>query len=820
MSVLRGSAEGQAGRICVGGKTRTAASSECSPVAGQQCVCRLNILELFHEPESSGIWKASVETCVLRAALSLTMTLFFRAVFFAGTSEREGSCPLWSLSGWTGPGDQQAEPIAGGIDTRMVEAAAASPEGDRGSRESLSAEVVAELAAAFCRDTGGDNKSAATEKFRHSLITNANNESIAIQSMRLGTQSAVCLSKVLKNHPLSTLDLFGNVVRDVGAIALLQLVRAQPSIKHLNLGSNDLTHESGIAFARDLASLQVQTLEFGSDGSSLYTNRFNHKVGIALADQLCSNSSLTSLGLSGTGIGRCEDKSVDVKQEAAAMLRKALRLSSTLRHLRLARNSLGTQGCVLVLQALADNHSLRELDLSHNNAGAELGVVAGQALAQNASLTTLSLAGNRIGAGGGCALAAALVTNGALTQMNLQQCALLDRGCIAVANALEANRCLMTCVLSENDITQYGGLAWPDTLWSNQSLRSLSLSKNPLGDEVAVNLAGVLSRNKSLTRLELSACKIGDEGALSLVDALEGNTTLTALKLANNVISEAGGMIMADMVEGHGALERLDVRANSISHASQVRMQQACARTKEAARTREPRALAAQMVELKRKEQRIIECEFRISRAAAARAEAEAVLAHESALLAEAQSESRTKLGAAQAELEQVLQAVEEAEKRLEDKQAEKNALTETSAQQLQAIDTQIAAQEEEKVRVTAEMQEAERLLQEVKTRKAQRLAELSGQLEASRAECEALEKEAEATRRHLVGLQEAAEQTRAEEQQRKAAELANTGAKTVVGAAPEKKGDTKGGGEGAGEGAGVGAGEKKGEKKEKKKKK
>ena len=68
-------------------------------------------------------------------------------------------------------------------------------------------------------------------------------------------------------------------------------------------------------------------------------------------------------------------------------------------------------------------------------------------------------------------------------------------------------------------------------------------------------------------------------------------------------------------------------------------------------------------------------------------------------------------------------------------------------------------AQEEEKVRVTAEMQEAERLLQEVKTRKAQRVAELSGQLEASRAECEALEKEAEATRRHLVGLQEAAEQ-------------------------------------------------------------
>lgn len=75
----------------VWGKTRTAASSECSPVAGQQCVCRLNVLELFHEPESSGIWKASVETCVLRAALSLTMTFCFFGSFL-----REQELSVWA----------------------------------------------------------------------------------------------------------------------------------------------------------------------------------------------------------------------------------------------------------------------------------------------------------------------------------------------------------------------------------------------------------------------------------------------------------------------------------------------------------------------------------------------------------------------------------------------------------------------------------------------------------------------------------------------------------------------------------------------------
>ena len=53
---------------------------------------------------------------------------------------------------------------------------------------------------------------------------------------------------------------------------------------------------------------------------------------------------------------------------------------------------------------------------------------------------------------------------------------------------------------------------------------------------------------------------------------------------------------------------------------------------------------------LKRKEQRILECEFRITRAAAAREEAERELAEESRLLAEAQNESRARLTAAQVE--------------------------------------------------------------------------------------------------------------------------------------------------------------------------
>jgi len=317
------------------------------------------------------------------------------------------------------------------------------PGGDEGDkkgagRESLNAEVVGELCAAFCRDSGSEDKSVATEKFRHALITNANDETIRIQNMRLGTHIGVCLSKVLKNHPLSTLDLFGNVIRDVGTIALLQLIRVQPTIKHLNLGSNDLSHESGIAIARDLAQVALETLELGADDSPLHGNRFNSKVGVALADQLSTNTCLQVLGLNGTGIGRCEDKSLDPKQEACATFRTALAVNSCLRVLRLSHNNLGTEGCVLILQGLAANACLQELDLSHNNATAELGVVVGKALAAaNTSLTTLLLAGNKLGASGGCAMAASIVTNTSLKVLKVQDCGMRDRGSIALANALE-----------------------------------------------------------------------------------------------------------------------------------------------------------------------------------------------------------------------------------------------------------------------------------------------------------------------------------------------------------------------------------------------
>ena len=64
-------------------------------------------------------------------------------------------------------------------------------------------------------------------------------------------------------------------------------------------------------------------------------------------------------------------------------------------------------------------------------------------------------------------------------------------------------------------------------------------------------------------------------------------------------------------------------------------------------------------------------------------------------MLTEAQQESRSRIGAAQSELANVLQAIEDTEKRLEERHAERDRLVNRGKEQLQNIESQITLQQE-----------------------------------------------------------------------------------------------------------------------------
>lgn len=137
----------------------------------------------------------------------------------------------------------------------------------------------------------------------------------------------------------------------------------------LPVRSNDLGVESGVAFARELASNEcLVSLDLGTDISALYPNRFNNLVGVAFGQSLSQNSTLTRLGLSGVGIGKLADKGADPHSLTAAAFGGMFRANNTLEVLSVSNNMLGTAGCVLLLEGLMRNTRLRVLDLSKNGA--------------------------------------------------------------------------------------------------------------------------------------------------------------------------------------------------------------------------------------------------------------------------------------------------------------------------------------------------------------------------------------------------------------------------------------------------------------------
>ena len=134
--------------------------------------------------------------------------------------------------------------------------------------------------------------------------------------------SGVAMGKALKSHPLATLDLHGNVLRDGGAIAMIALLRGHDTLRHIFLGSNDLGVEAALAFARELATNnRLLTLELGNDvaaAASMYNNRFNAAVGVAFGLALEQNATLTTLGLAGVSLGKMHNDQADGDSQAHA----------------------------------------------------------------------------------------------------------------------------------------------------------------------------------------------------------------------------------------------------------------------------------------------------------------------------------------------------------------------------------------------------------------------------------------------------------------------------------------------------------------------
>ena len=299
----------------------------------------------------------------------------------------------------------------------------------------------------------------------------------------------------------------------------------------------------GNELARSLGSLlEIQYIslwqQIGDSGAAI------------LAHAMATNSTLTRLDLSGSGIG----------DSGAAALAKAVEINSTLTHLYLSYNRIGDSGAAELAKAVEINSTVTRLDLSENGIGDSGAAALAKAVEINSTLTRLNVANNRIGDSGAAALAKAVEINSTLTDLDLSYNGIGDSGAAALAKEVEINSTLTELHLIENGIGDSGAASLAKAVEINSTLTDLDLSYNGIGDSGAAALAKAVEINSTLTDLDLSYNGIGDSGAAALAKAVEINSTLTHLNLSENRIGGSGAAALAkanDLTGSFGLFERI-----------------------------------------------------------------------------------------------------------------------------------------------------------------------------------------------------------------------------------------------------------------------
>ena len=244
-------------------------------------------------------------------------------------------------------------------------------------------------------------------------------------------------------------------------------------------------------------------------------------------------------------------------KNAVASLTYLLRHNTTLHHLSLANNSLGTK-CMKALSAgLRYNATLRSLDLSMNKIGDRgIHLLAEHALDVTSDtlcrLHELDLTYNKLGPNGVATLAGALLQghrNRTLIKLNLGLNRIGSTGALYLGSLLRYSSTLQELVLSRNNLgTELDGIR-EFALGLQESsgcLRKLDLSWNSLTDDHAILLADILLRgNSTLQSLNLSSNAIGNRGMIAIAQALPSDLALEELDVVGNQATDESAAVLA-----------------------------------------------------------------------------------------------------------------------------------------------------------------------------------------------------------------------------------------------------------------------------------
>ena len=255
--------------------------------------------------------------------------------------------------------------------------------------------------------------------------------------------------------PITYLILRNCYIGDRGAEMLARWQKLKPSLKLLDLASNDVTHrgmESIVAVVKCCTNLTHFSLThnpIGDDGIQLFS--------------LLKLENLLYLNI----------KHVEMTEVGASALGEWLEHNNSLQSLEISDNNIQDNGLTEILNTIPS--TLVQLIATCCNLTCNDAENIGETLRTNKTLKHLIIPNNPIGDDGISAIASGITsnTNTALTELNISHCEFHSKGTKSIADVLKINR----------------------------TLKSLNISRNHIGDDAISTLGLGIQDNTTLTKL-------------------------------------------------------------------------------------------------------------------------------------------------------------------------------------------------------------------------------------------------------------------------------------------------------------------------------
>lgn len=378
------------------------------------------------------------------------------------------------------------------------------------------------------------------------LAANKSVTEVCLRKNSIGNRGAQRFGDVLRsNSTLLSLDLSDNMMDDAGVEAYLDMLRVNHKIRKIDLNKTRVAPEKVEAitlagdFNRECAYVKVCTYRLQDWDESFVDVNF--------------------------GSGTCDPLLDDI---SIRTITTALKGKTFVRYLDLSENKFGVEGCKDIANLIADSScAIEKLTMSKNvNITDEAFLPIAQALAKNKSIKVLQILENSISIQGLEPLISSFKTNNTLqriiwppglrgaTMEELRRQVSLNNehpSVKEVVQKLEAGEKIEEIDLhhlKDRPFSDDAAIILCDVLKGNSDIRSLNFSRNKLTVLAVSYLVEVIEECKNLSFIDLSKNEIDDQGAEMLIHVLETIFHVRTLKVKGNPISESNQERIAQLL--------------------------------------------------------------------------------------------------------------------------------------------------------------------------------------------------------------------------------------------------------------------------------